>query len=344
MRNICISLAALTLTALTASAQARSQEQAQEQQGQAPMSAQASTQEQPRWAVTVTSSNNLRSAPDYESPLESQTLMGSILSCTGERDRYWVEVSATSPRYDNVWTTDLTLAFMDDKALAEYIAADKYICTAQYSHVYESPSATSGVICDLVMGDVLRKVYNDKGSLERHIRYAKVLLPDGRAGYVRFADILDMRDWAAGLSADAKSILATAKKFVGTPYLWGGNTVKGMDCSGLLWLSWYMHGVLLPRNANEMAECGEEVALDAMQAGDLIFFAGSPDGPVSHVAMYLGDHKIIHSSQLVRINSLAADDRDYYKKDILCARRIIGHIDDGTGAVSILRSPWYFKQ
>lgn len=299
---------------------------------------------QGQWAVTATSSNNLRVAPDYESALESQTLMGSILSCTGARERYWVELSATAPAYTNVWTTDLTLAFMDDKAIIDYIKADKYICTAEYSHVYESPSTMSEVICDLVMGDLLRKVYNDKGSIDRYIRFAKVQLPDGRTGYAKFSDILDFRDWTEKCVPEAKNIIATAKKFLGTPYLWGGNTVKGMDCSGLVWMSFYMNGVLLPRNADEMARCGESVTMDALQPGDLIFFSNSPEGPISHIGIYLGDHKIIHSSQLVRINSLAADDKDYYKKDIICARRITGHYDDGSGAVRLINSPWFFRQ
>lgn len=300
--------------------------------------------QQAQWAVTLTSSNNLRVAPDYESALESQTLMGSILSCTGAKDRYWVELSATAPAYSNVWATDLTLAYMDEKELTAYVKSDKYICTARYSHVYESPSTLSDIICDLVMGDLLRKVYSDKGSIDRHIRFAKVQLPDGRTGYAKFADILDFRDWAERSSADAKAIISTAKRFLGTPYLWGGNTVKGMDCSGLVWMCFYMNGVLLPRNANEMALCGEETPTTSMQAGDLIFFGNGADGPITHVAIYMGGHKIIHSSQLVRINSLAADEKDYYKKDIVCARRIIGHVDDGSGAVSLIRSPWFFQQ
>jgi hypothetical protein len=65
---------------------------------------------------------------------------------------------------------------------------------------------------------------------------------------------------------------------------------------------------------------------------------------VAHVAMYLGDKKIIHSSQLVRINSLTPDGEDYYERsNPLGVRRILGHVDEpGSGIRSVAAHPWYF--
>lgn len=301
-------------------------------------------QAQDQWAVTTTSSNNLRKAPDYESSLETQTLMGSVLECTGSADRYWTEVNALAPEYDGCWVNDMTISRMTESDVIKYVGAEKFIVTAEYSHVYESSSPTSDVICDLVMGDLVRKTYTDKGSVFRTLGCAKILLPDGREGYVKLNDVLDFKVWAEGRDLTAKNLEALARKFVGTPYLWGGNTIKGMDCSGLVWLTYYMNGVLLPRNASEMVKCGVDVATWTLTPGDLIFFGDKETGEIQHVGLFIGDNHIIHSSQMVRINSINPLDEDYYSRDIICARHIIGHIDDGTGAKSLLKSPLFFKQ
>ena len=89
-----------------------------------------------------------------------------------------------------------------------------------------------------------------------------------------------------------------------------------------------MNGILLPRNASQMVHCGEEVRLDEMQRGDLVFF-GTPaqDGKprrVTHVGIYIGDGRIIHSSHLVRVNSLDPSQPDYYENahKLIAARRL----------------------
>ena len=125
-----------------------------------------------------------------------------------------------------------------------------------------------------------------------------------------------------------EEIIATAMKLKGVPYLWGGMTPKGVDCSGLVRWSYLMNGILLPRNASQMVHCGDPVSLDALQRGDLVFF-GTPakDGKpqrVTHVGIYLGDNHIIHSSHLVRVNSLNSEDDDYYENAhrLIAARRL----------------------
>ena len=89
-----------------------------------------------------------------------------------------------------------------------------------------------------------------------------------------------------------------------------------------------MNGILLPRDASQQVQCGVEVPFEQMQKGDLVFFG---DTSVGHVAICIGDHKIIHASQLVRINSLIPGEPDYYGRNILHIRRIIGHIGEGSG-------------
>ena len=118
-------------------------------------------------------------------------------------------------------------------------------------------------------------------------------------------------------SETTEAIIAQAEKLLGVPYLWGGMSAKGVDCSGLVRISHIMNGILLPRNASQQVKCGERVELDNLQRGDLVFF-GTPatdEKPmrITHVGIYLGENKIIHSSHRVRINSLIPGDDDYYE-------------------------------
>jgi len=171
----------------------------------------------------------------------------------------------------------------------------------------------------------------------------QVFLPSGRECWARAYDVMDFEEWTRTREATQQALIATARRFLGTPYLWGGASAKHFDCSGFTQFVYRQSGIVLPRNAREQIHTGEEIPydFDRMQPGDLIFY-GTPATAkkkmvVAHVAMYLGDKKIIHSSQLVRINSLTPDGEDYYERsNPLGVRRILGHVDEpGSGIRSV---------
>lgn len=108
---------------------------------------------------------------------------------------------------------------------------------------------------------------------------------------------------------------------VGTPYKWGGNTVKGFDCSGFILYIFNQYDVDLPRTSKAQSEEGVKVSKDELQPGDLVFFNTFGKG-VSHAGIYLGNNEFAHasSSKGVRISKLS---EDYYEKRYVTARRII---------------------
>ena len=127
-------------------------------------------------------------------------------------------------------------------------------------------------------------------------RGGTVTLPDGRrgqvvAGYVRPA---------AEIEADARETAVerwALDRFEGAPYEWGGRTPWGVDCSGVVQAAYAARGVALPRDSSKQALCGEPVAPDAIQPGDLLFFHGEHGpGGITHVAFAGPGETLIHST------------------------------------------------
>ena len=314
-------------------------------------------QEAKRMAVVETSTCYMRIAPDYESALETQELMGTVVEIVGESG-YWREI--VSPQPYKAWATEKTLVEMNAEQIKAYEAAPKYMFTELYGHIYMEPSEKAQTICDLVGGDVMRMALSGDKAVSKG-KWAQVALPSGTKGWVLknavqpLGERIDIRkgDTSDQLVSDEKmeAIITSAEQLLGVPYFWGGMSAKGVDCSGLVRISAIMNGVLLPRNASQQIFCGAPVEMtydpafedvnyrivclnefiEEMKArvknlkrGDLVFF-GTPataEKPrrVTHVGIYLGDNRIIHSSHKVRINSLIPNDADYYEN----AHRLIG--------------------
>ncbi|WAH39327.1 NlpC/P60 family protein [Alicyclobacillus dauci] len=121
----------------------------------------------------------------------------------------------------------------------------------------------------------------------------------------------------------ASAIIATAKGFLGTPYVWGGTAPSGFDCSGFVQYVYGQNGVTLPRTSTEQSTVGTSITQAALQPGDLVFFADTWKAGVSHVGIYLGNRQFIEESSgkgQVIITSL---DNPYYAAHYAGARRVL---------------------
>ncbi len=99
------------------------------------------------------------------------------------------------------------------------------------------------------------------------------------------------------------SPLDSALNFLGAPYLWGGKSILGMDCSGLIQVSFALNGVRLPRDASDQVNCGDSIRWEERDSGDLVFF-NNTKGAVVHVGILESKDSVLHAAGSVRLDSI----------------------------------------
>lgn len=130
------------------------------------------------------------------------------------------------------------------------------------------------------------------------------------------------------LSGRGMDVVETALDVLGSPYQWGGTAENGFDCSGLIQYAYARHGIRLPRTSRDQSQMGTAVArdVDSLLPGDILGFAGRSGGAVTHVGLYVGEGKFIHSSSTgVKLSRLNVNDPDgfYWIPKWVSARRLL---------------------
>lgn len=305
------------------------------------------------YGVTTISVANNRSQPFHGAELMTQTLMGTPIQVLKKQGGFYL---VKSPDGYLAWTDGGSVAMMNEKSFKDWQAAKKVVFIADYGHAFTKGELSSPRVSDLVNGNIVKILAVDG-------EFTKVGLPDGRLGYVPTKQLTEYNAWLKRPIPNADAILKTAQTLIGVPYLWGGTSIKGVDCSGFTKTAYFLNGVIIPRDASQQALVGEKLdvlendsisvdkCLKNLKAGDLMFFSaakrrGINGGRVSHTAIYMGNGEFIQSAGMVKISSIlptAANYDEYQTKTLVGARRILTQINQPE-ITKIEKHDWYWTK
>ncbi|MDR3227599.1 MAG: C40 family peptidase [Prevotellaceae bacterium] len=293
------------------------------------------------FGVVTLSIASMRTSGDYSAEMATQALLGMPVKIL--QNGSWLRVQTPDGYISYTYAGNIKR--MNKQQINEWNAAQKIIFTENNGFAYAQPNSND-IVSDLVAGNMLK--LEDETE-----QYYKVAYPDGRTAYVDKNQSKKLDDWYKSINLDGENIINYGKRFMGVPYLWGGTSAKAMDCSGFAKTVYFMHGVILQRDASQQCLTGQPVEItenfENLKTGDLLFFGSKArDGKrerIGHVAIYIGNKQFIHEATQVKIGSLdsAAENYDKYNANRLVrASRIIGNID--TNGVSSLKNNEFYQQ
>ncbi len=287
-----------------------------------------------KYAVARNSVINIRSQPKHSAELGTQGLLGMPLKVLDKKgDFYRVQ---TPDKYIS-WVDKGGITRMNKADFDAWNNSEQLIYTQNFGYVYKDYNFDE-IISDISLGGILKIIKHDK-------EYYEVEYPDKRTGLIKIDEgsiltrnkVTSNNDDEKSLKSKRNSIEADAKKMIGFPYLWGGTSSKGMDCSGFTKMVYLINGFIIPRDASQQVHAGQivdsELKFEGLEKGDLMFFgkkATAEKGKkVTHVGIWLGNGKgeFIHASGNVHISSI--DDYqpnydEFNKNRYLGSRRYLG--------------------
>lgn len=285
---------------------------------------------------------NLRTTPHHWSELATQALMGTPLNIL-DRSGDWLLVQ--TPDNYIAWTEENGISVINKIEMNRWLKARKLVYYKQFGNTYESSNKKSQIVSDAVICDVFEYAGESK-------HFYKIMYSDKRIAYVLKSECIDYKQWLNMKNPTAAQIIHIAKQFMGIPYLWGGTSSKGVDCSGFTKLTFLIHGIILQRDASQQANFGKPIQreniLNHLRPANLLFFVEKKEDKnkekVTHVALYIGDGQFIHASGRVRINSFDSNSKVYSegrKNSLLKAADYIGSI--GTANITKIKNSNFYQ-
>ncbi|NHF59033.1 C40 family peptidase [Flavobacteriaceae bacterium TP-CH-4] len=292
-----------------------------------------------RGLITI-SVANLRSNPKHSAELATQATLGTPIKIYKKKGD-WSLIQ--TPDGYLAWVDDGGIVPLTEDELERWKITKKIIYTETYGHVYERPDKSSQPVSDVVAGNVLEL-------LDEQNDFYAVKYPDGRIGYVDGSKSQPYQQWLESMEPSGESLVTTSKQLMGIPYLWGGTSTKGVDCSGFTKTVFFLNGLVIPRDASQQVHTGIPIdsiqSFDLLEKGDLLFFGrkatDSTREKVVHVGMWIGDNQFIHSSGKVRISSMdnKADNYDEFNRNrYLRSKRVLKQEDKGL--ISLVKTPLF---
>lgn len=242
-------------------------------------------------AVVVVPVENMYSGPDATEDVVSQALLGQVVGVLESRDGF-VHIE-TPDRYPGWIPQAAVFVYPDEKAPRYAVQGPVAESVALMANVYRDPDVTSARPKSQVpLGARLEIVEGPKAPENRWLR---VRLPDGDSAYVQAGDVKITDATASRPRGTGSDLVATARRFSGVPYLWGGMSARGVDCSGFVGQVYWANGVTLPRDADLQFDDPTAIPVERadLQPGDLVFFGTKK---ITHVGMYIGDGRFINAT------------------------------------------------
>src|SRR5690606_29527277 len=294
---------------------------------------------------------NQRTKPSHTAEMATQLLMGTQVDILQKLEGNY---RVRTPEGYTAWIPASSIVPMHKAEIKKWNRKNKIIYTTEFGKSFSKPHTSSKRVSDLVYGNLLSLQGEDQSFYE-------VAYPDNRIAYIPKEEAMLLTAWMTTRSATGEQILASAKSMLGLPYLWGGTSVKGVDCSGFTKMSFFMNGYIIPRDASQQVLAGDtidildsaqnfasEKALKNLKPADLLFFAADkknkPNAHVTHVAIYIGNGEFIHAAGTVKINSLLKDASNYddvQARTIVAARR---YVDTEDVAIQKIEENTYYSK
>lgn len=257
---------------------------------------------------------NMHATPSEDAEVVSQAIYATAVGVVEVQDG-WLKVR----------TPDDYTGWMSAGSLRRLAEGDRpYASTGKvarieslFANLYREPSVTKRQPLLTVPFETRLEAVGETDA-ENH-RWIQVRLPDDRPAFVQEGDVT----FEQSIASIAETI-ALGKRFLGIPYLWGGVSSYGLDCSGFMQLLCRHRGIGLPRDARPQSRWTGSAPVDRteMQPGDLLYFGPSPD-KVNHTGMYIGSGQFIHATAtdhpMVQISCL--DDQPWTRL-FVSARRV----------------------
>ncbi|MBU8752669.1 MULTISPECIES: NlpC/P60 family protein [Priestia] len=244
--------------------------------------------------------------------VQTQLLLGEEVYVT-ERKGKWAKIVIPSQ-----------FSSKDERGYPGWVPSHQLISQAEYSPLNKPTAVVTAAIATLQLAEeALQISYQTQLPLLKEDKeWLEVQTPVG-SGKIKRQDAVVIEDRnRKATKGTGGMIIAAGEQFLNLPYLWGGMSAWGYDCSGFAYATHKANGYLIPRDATDQARRGKEVGLDSIQPGDLLFFAHEKgEGSIHHVGIWYGNGKMLHSPKTGKTVEIIELKGTLYEEELCAARR-----------------------